>query len=286
MTLKVGIIGGSGLYDLPGIENKDEVTMDTPFGAPTDSLHTGTLKGVDMVFLPRHGRGHRIMPTAVPYRANIWAMKKLGVTHIISVSAVGSLAEDYKPGDIAIVDQMIDRTRHRKDTFFEGGIVAHASLADPICLPLAKLLYEAGVKLGLSMINGGIYVNMEGPQFSTRAESNLYRSWGAHVIGMTNYTEARLAREAEICYATAALVTDYDCWHETEEAVDATAVLKVMAQNIENAKKIIVEVINKIPDEPVPGYSDAMAVAIVTQPDVIPDKIKKDLEPIIGKYIK
>ncbi|HPQ70274.1 MAG TPA: S-methyl-5'-thioadenosine phosphorylase [bacterium] len=286
MNLKVGIIGGSGLYDMEALENVQEVAVPTPFGDPADKLITGVLKGVDVVFLPRHGRGHRFTPTEVPYRANVWAMKKLGVTHIISVSACGSLKEEHEPGRIVVIDQLLDRTRHRKDTFFEGGIVAHVPFGDPICMPLAKLLYDAGVKLDLKMAFKGAYLCMEGPQFSTRAESFLYRSWGMDVIGMTNYTEARLAREAEICYATLALVTDYDCWKEHEEGVDALSVLEVMAANVKNAKAILLEVIDKIPAEPVPGYSDVLSFSIVTNAKVVPDKVKQDLEPIIGKYMK
>ncbi len=286
MNLKVGIIGGSGLYDMEALENVQEVAVPTPFGDPSDKLITGVLKGVDVVFLPRHGRGHRFTPTEVPYRANVWAMKKLGVTHIISVSACGSLKEELEPGRIVVIDQLLDRTRHRKDTFFEGGIVAHVPFGDPICMPLAKLLYDAGVKLDLKMAFKGAYLCMEGPQFSTRAESFLYRSWGMDVIGMTNYTEARLAREAEICYATLALVTDYDCWKEHEEGVDALSVLEVMAANVKNAKAILLEAIDKIPAEPVPGYSDVLSFSIVTNAKVVPDKVKQDLEPIIGKYMK
>jgi len=208
------------------------------------------------------------------------------VTHIISVSACGSLKEEHEPGRIVVIDQLLDRTRHRQDTFFEGGIVAHVPFGDPICMPLAKLLYDAGVKLDLKMAFKGAYVCMEGPQFSTRAESILYRSWGMDVIGMTNYTEARLAREAEICYATLALVTDYDCWKEHEEGVDALSVLEVMAANVKNAKAILLEAIDKIPAEPVPGCSDVLGFSIVTSAKVVPDKVKKDLEPIIGKYMK
>ena len=286
MNLKVGIIGGSGLYDMEALENVQEVAVPTPFGDPSDKLITGVLKGVDVVFLPRHGRGHRFTPTEVPYRANVWAMKKLGVTNIISVSACGSLKEELEPGRIVVIDQLLDRTRHRKDKFFEGGIVAHVPFGDPICMPLAKLLYDAGVKLDLKMAFKGAYLCMEGPQFSTRAESFLYRSWGMDVIGMTNYTEARLAREAEICYATLALVTDYDCWKEHEEGVDALSVLEVMAANVKNAKAILLEAIDKIPAEPVPGYSDVLSFSIVTNAKVVPDKVKQDLEPIIGKYMK
>lgn len=286
MSIKVGIIGGSGLYDMEALQNVKEVAVSTPFGDPADKLITGVLKGVDVVFLPRHGRGHRFTPTEVPYRANIWAMKKLGVTHIISVSACGSLKEEHAPGRIVVIDQLLDRTRHRQDTFFEGGIVAHVPFGDPICLPLAKLLYDTGDALNLEMAWKGAYLCMEGPQFSTRAESILYRSWGMDVIGMTNYTEARLAREAEICYATLALVTDYDCWKEHEEGVDALSVIEVMAANVKNAKSIILEMIDQIPDEPVPGYSDVLGTSIVTRFDLIPEKIKQALEPIIGKYVK
>jgi 5'-methylthioadenosine phosphorylase len=286
MKPKIGVIGGSGLYEMEGLDNVKEVAVDTPFGPPADQLITGELQGVPVVFLPRHGRGHRFLPTEVPYRANICALKILGVTHVISVSACGSLQEQFKPGDIVVIDQLFDRTRHRVDTFFGNGIVAHVGFGDPICGELAKLMYDTGVKLGITMHRKGTYVCMEGPQFSTRAESETYRARGFHVIGMTNYTEARLAREAELCYATLALVTDYDCWKSHEESVDATSVVEVMQSNVIKAKKIVAAVIPQIQASPDCACHNALAVAIVTDPKVIPAETKKKLQPIIGRYIK
>jgi 5'-methylthioadenosine phosphorylase len=286
MKPKIGVIGGSGLYAMEGLDQVKEVSIDTPFGPPADKLVTGEVQGVPVVFLPRHGRGHRFTPTEVPYRANICALKMLGVTHVISVSACGSLQEEFKPGDIVVIDQLFDRTRHRVDTFFGEGIVAHVGFGDPICLSLAKQMYDAGVKLGIKMHWKGTYVCMEGPQFSTRAESETYRARGFHVIGMTNYTEARLAREAELCYASLALVTDYDCWKGREESVDATSVVEVMQSNVIKAKKIVAAVIPQIKAEPDCECHNALAVAIVTDRNVIPEATKKKLQPIIGRYIK
>ncbi len=285
MKPKIGVIGGSGLYEMEGLDKVSEVTVDTPFGAPADRLVTGEIKGVPVVFLPRHGRGHRYLPTEVPYRANICALKMLGVTHVISVSACGSLQEEFKPGDIVVIDQLFDRTRHRIDTFFGEGIVAHVGFGDPICGGLAKMLYDTGVKLGVTMHWKGTYVCMEGPQFSTRAESETYRARGFHVIGMTNYTEARLAREAELCYASLALVTDYDCWRVHEAAVDATSVVEVMQSNVIKAKKIVAAAIPQVKDEECACHN-ALQVAIVTDPSVIPLETKRKLLPIIGRYIK
>lgn len=286
MDVKVGVIGGSGIYDLEGLEQVEKIAVETPFGPPADKLISGKLGGVPVVFLPRHGKGHRFTPTEVPYRANIFALKKLGVTHVISVSACGSLQEELKPGDIVVIDQLLDRTRHRVDTFFSEGVVAHAAFADPICPDLAKMLYDTGVGLGITMHPKGTYVCMEGPQFSTRAESFLYRSWGMQVIGMTNYTEARLAREAEFCYASLALVTDYDCWKSHDESVDATSVLEVMKGNVAKAKQIVAAIIPKMGELSDCDCQHALQVAIVTDPAVIPEKTKEKLSPLIGKYIK
>lgn len=286
MSAKIGVIGGSGLYELEGLTNISEVTVATPFGETSDAFITGELAGTPVVFVPRHGRTHRFTPSEVPYRANIWALKKLGVTHIVTVTATGSLQEQYKPGDIAIIDQMFDRTRHRQDTFFCNGIVAHLGFSDPIAPDLAKLLYDTGVEFGFTMHPGGTYVNMEGPQFSTRAESEFYRAQGFHVIGMTNYTEARLAREAEIPYATMALVTDYDCWRSRDEIVDATAVLEVMKSNIGKAKQILVTVIPQITMDMDVPIQHALDVAIVTNLDHVPEQTKKNLEPLIGRFLK
>src|SRR3989344_7853092 len=237
---KVGIIGGSGLYDIEGIKNLKEVKVKTPFGPPSESLMTGKLEGVDVAFLPRHGRGHRISPSEINYRANIFAMKTLGVQAILSVSACGSLKEELKPLDFVIPDQFLDRTnRARQATFFTGGIVAHVAFADPVSPELMDILYNAAKEIGATVHKGGTYVNMEGPQFSTKAESHLYRSWGMDIIGMTNLTEAKLAREAEISYATLAAVTDYDCWHESHESVTLEMIIGNLNKNIDNAKKIL-----------------------------------------------
>ncbi len=235
----IGVIGGSGLYDIEGIEAVREVAVETPFGEPSDPIHIGTLNEVRVAFLPRHGRGHRILPSEINFRANIYAMKKLGVRRIVSVSAVGSMKEGIAPGHIVIPDQFYDNTRRRHSTFFGDGIVGHVSVADPVCAELAGRLYDAGRAHGATMHRGGTYLCIEGPQFSTRAESRIYRSWGVDVIGMTNVTEAKLAREAGLCYATVALSTDYDCWHEEEEDVKADAVLQILRQNVATAKAII-----------------------------------------------
>lgn len=245
----VGVIGGSGLYAMEGLTNVQEIAVDTPFGAPSDVFVTGELEGVPMVFLPRHGRGHRVSPSELNYRANMYGMKKLGVTYLISVSAVGSMREEIHPGDIVVVDQFIDRTVQRPHTFFSEGIVAHVALADPICPLLADTLYEATQALNIRSHKGGTYICIEGPQFSTRAESRLYRSWDVSVIGMTNMPEARLAREAEISYSTLALATDYDCWHEGEEDVSVEAVVAVLKGNVSKAQAIIAHAVPRIPTD-------------------------------------
>jgi 5'-methylthioadenosine phosphorylase len=285
-TEAVGVIGGSGLYDIAGLEDVREIELSTPFGAPSDAFVTGRLGGVRMVFLPRHGRGHRISPSEINFRANIWGLKKLGVTRILSVSAVGSMREEIVPGDFVVIDQFFDRTRHRADTFFGGGVVAHVMFADPVCARLRKTLLEAGRALGLSMHDGGTYVNMEGPQFSTRAESRIYRKWGVDVIGMTNLQEAKLAREAEICYATIAMATDYDCWHEGHDDVTVEGILAVMHKNIGNAKKLILQAAPKLAPQGDCPDGSALKHAIMTDKARIPDDARLRLGLLIGKYVE
>ena len=245
---KIGVIGGSGVYDIDGLTNVEEVNPDTPFGKPSDTIITGKLGGVGIAFLPRHGRGHRILPGEVPYRANVYALKSLGVERIIAISSVGSLREQIKPGDMLIPDQVIDRTSRRVSTFFGEGIVVHIPFAEPFCPALRQTLYGAAREAGATVHHGGTYIAMEGPAFSTRAESNLYRSWGASVIGMTALPEAKLAREAEICYAVIACVTDYDCWHEAHEAVTAEMILNTQRQNIDVSKRTIKLAVSKLAD--------------------------------------
>jgi 5'-methylthioadenosine phosphorylase len=283
---RIGIIGGSGLYQIEGIKNVKEVEVVTPFGKPSDKFTAGELEGKEVVFLPRHGRGHRINPSEVNYRANIYALKKLGVDRIISVTACGSLRQDFKPLDFVLPDQFVDRTNQsRKMTFFEKGIVAHISFADPVCGDLRNTIRKAIQKLGLAVHFGGTYLNMEGPAFSTRAESNLYRSWGMDLIGMTNMAEAKLAREAEICFTTLAAITDYDCWYQSKEEVTLEMVMHNLAKNVENSKKIIQRVIKDMPGQRSCACGSALANAIVTDRKLIPAKVKKDLQPIIGKYV-
>ncbi|MBF0486063.1 MAG: S-methyl-5'-thioadenosine phosphorylase [Candidatus Omnitrophica bacterium] len=283
----VGIIGGSGLYQIDGIQDLKEVEVKTPFGNPSDKFMTGTLEGVSVVFLPRHGRGHKISPTEINNRANIWAMKKLGVEAIISVSAVGSLKLEMKPMDFVIPDQFIDRTAPRRhSTFFTDGIVAHVALAEPISEEVADVLYRVCEKLKITVHKNGIYLNMEGPQFSTKAESELYRTWGCDIIGMTNLPEAKLAREAEISYATLAMVTDYDCWHHSHGAVTVEMIIECLMKNVDNAKKILKTAIPKVGKIKKFSAASALKNAIITDPKLIPDQKKKDLEIIIGKYIK
>ena len=281
----VGVIGGSGLYDIEGLTGVEEVELATPFGSPSDAYVCGTLGGVRMVFLPRHGRGHRIAPSEINFRANVWGLKRLGVTRIVSVSAVGSMREDVAPGDFVVVDQFFDRTRHRPDTFFGDGVVAHVMFADPVCAEVRRTLIEAGRALDLSIHDGGTYMNMEGPQFSTRAESRIYRSWGVDVIGMTNLQEAKLAREAEICYATIAMATDWDCWHESHDDVTVEAILAVMARNIGNAKRLILETVPRLPRARGCSCGSALAHAIMTAPDRIPAEARMRLGLLIDKYL-
>ncbi len=281
----IGIIGGSGLYEMEGLEGVEEVRISTPFGEPSDAFIKGRFGENTLVFLPRHGRGHRISPSEINFRANIYGMKLLGVEWIISVSAVGSMKEEIRPGEIVVPDQFFDRTKGRPSTFFGNGVVAHVGLADPVCPELSRVLFETGKDLGIPIHRGGTYICIEGPQFSTRAESMIYRKWGVDVIGMTNLPEARLAREAEICYATLALATDYDCWHETEEDVTVEAILETLNRNVSNAKAIIKGAVERIGEERKCLCSTALRDAIVTSKDLIPEETKKILEPILGKYM-
>ncbi len=286
-TPTVGVIGGSGLYEMEGLENIREVTLTTPFGEPSDGFIVGELAGLTMVFLPRHGRGHRLTPSEINYRANIYGMKSLGVTHLVSVSAVGSMKEEIHPGDVVVVDQFIDRTYRRETSFFGGGVVVHVSMADPVCPILADCLHDAALSLGIPVHRGGTYVCIEGPQFSTRGESLVYRSWGVDVIGMTNMPEARLAREAEISYATLALATDYDCWHETEEAVSVEAVVNTLRENVSRAKQIIAKAVLEIPGSRrgSPAWH-ALENAIITDPSHIPPEARDTFSLLLGRYFE
>jgi 5'-methylthioadenosine phosphorylase len=281
----IGIIGGSGLYDMPGLLGRTEVSIDTPFGKPSDVLVVGSLHGRRVAFLSRHGRGHRLMPTELNFRANIYAMKVLGVGSILSASAVGSLRVEHKPMDFVLPDQFIDRTRSRVSTFFGEGLVAHVSFADPVCSRLGDLLESAGKNLDFPLKRGGTYVCMEGPAFSTRAESHLYRSWGADLIGMTNLQEAKLAREAEVCYATIAMVTDYDCWHEEEEDVSVDMLLEYLRSNSENAKRLIGEAVRLADPDVDCTCRHALRTALITDPSSVPAETVRKLEPIVGKYV-
>ena len=281
----VGVIGGSGLYHMEGLQQVREVNVRTPFGKPSDKFIKGSLGGTELVFLPRHGKGHRWLPTEINFRANIFGMKKLGVERIISVSAVGSLREKIAPGHVVIPDQFIDRTTQRPSTFFGNGIVAHVGLADPFCKDTSTELARAASAAGADIHRSGTYLCMEGPQFSTRAESHLYRDWGADIIGMTNLQEAKLAREAEICFATLALATDYDCWNESAGDVEIDHVLAVLQQNVELAKKTIRQVLKNLSPSGSCGCSSALSTAIITEKSKIPKKVRRDLRPIIGKYL-
>ena len=281
---KIGIIGGSGLYELEGLENIEEIDINTPFGKPSDKFVKGELEGKTLLFLARHGRGHRIPPMNLNFRANIYGMKVLGVDRIISISAVGSMKEEIKPGDMVVVNQFIDRTYGRISTFFTDKIVAHISFAEPVCPELSDILYKASKKIVERTHKNATYICINGPQFSTKAESNVYRTWGVDVIGMTNVNEAKLAREAEICYATLALATDYDCWKE-DNIVSAEEVIKVIKQNVENAKKIIVEAVKLLDFERKCSCKEALKNAIMTDPNLIDKETKVKLKPIIGKYI-
>ncbi len=285
---KIGIIGGSGLYHMEAIQNAQEQTyMDTPFGQPSDSFKIGDLHGVEVVFLSRHGKGHRISPSDINYRANIFVMKRLGVKAIISVSACGSLKEEIKPMDFVVPDQFVDRTnRCRNATFFEGGIVAHVPMAEPVSSELTKVLIDSCKKVGVTVHEKGTYVNMEGPQFSTIAESNLYRSWGMDIIGMTNFTEAKLAREAEISYASLSSVTDYDCWHPDHDSVTVEMIIQNLNKNIINAQKVLNLVIPEIDKIEKFSAENALQHAIVTDLKMVHENKKRELGVIIGKYLK
>lgn len=282
MPQTIGIIGGSGFYELDGLADVEEVPVDTPFGAPSDVFRVGTLGDRRLVFLARHGRGHRFSPSDINYRANVWGMKQLGVEWLISVSAVGSLREDIRPGDLVVIDQSIDRTLSRKRTFFEDGVVAHVSMAEPVCRRLAGQLADAATAVGAKVHRGGTYVCIEGPQFSTKAESHLYRSWKADVIGMTHMPEARLAREAQLCYATLALSTDYDCWHASEEPVTVEMVVKVMKQNVANAKKTVRELALHATLERTCGCPTALQGAVMTHDDAMSEEAKRRLSLLLG----
>ena len=281
----VGIIGGSGLYEMQGLELLREERVSTPFGEPSDRFLVGRLDGRPVAFLARHGRGHRLMPSELNFRANIYGFKALGAEWILSASAVGSMREEVKPLDILIPDQFFDRTSGRTSSFFGRGLVAHVSMADPTCAALGDVLYRAGTAVGATVHRGGTYLCIEGPQFSTRAESRIYRSWGVDVIGMTNLQEAKLAREAEICYATMALITDYDVWHESEDDVSVEAVVAVLRRNVETAKAILRAAVPRIPEARGCPCGHALRDAILTAPQAIPEAVKRDLALIVGRYV-
>ncbi len=283
---EIGIIGGSGLYSMPGLTDIHEITLETPFGKPSDAYVLGTLSGRKVAFLARHGRGHRLMPTELPYRANIHGLKQLGVERILSLSAVGSLKEEHKPMDFVVPDQFIDRTRHRVDTFFGDGLVAHVGFGHPVCEETAKFVEEACRRAGVNAKHGGTYLNMEGPQFSTKAESNLYRSWGLDVIGMTNLTEARLAREAELCYVTVAMVTDYDCWHPEHDHVTVEQIVGVLMKNAENACNVVREAVAVLPRERSCKCGSALSHAIITHKESVPPATLERLKLLVGKYFE
>ena len=285
LNVQIGIIGGSGLYSMPGFEAQEEVVVETPFGAPSDNLVVGKLASHSVAFLARHGRGHRLSPSELNYRANIYAMKSLGVERIISLSAVGSLREEHKPLDFVIPDQFVDRTRGRISTFFGEGLVAHIGFSDPICPQLAETVQQACAVAGINATKGGSYLCMEGPAFSTRAESNLYRSWGMDVIGMTNLQEAKLAREAEICYVTVAMVTDYDCWHPQHDAVTVTDIIANLVKNAENACRVVAAAVERMPAERTCKCGLALAHAIITDRKLVPEATRRKLELIVGRYL-
>jgi 5'-methylthioadenosine phosphorylase len=285
VALTVGIIGGSGLYEMDGLADVREEAVETPFGPPSDVIVSGRLGDVRMLFLPRHGRGHRILPSELPFRANVWALKKLGAARVIAIGAVGSLREEIAPGHLVVPDQFLDRTRGRVGTFFGNGIVAHIGFADPVCPELSAALVAGARRAGATVHAGGTYVCMEGPQFSTRAESELYRSWGAAVIGMTNLQEAKLAREAELCFATLALATDYDCWRRDTDEVAIADVLAVLNANVAMAKRVVREVVPRLGATPACACGRALEHAIITDPLRIPARLKRDLAPIIGRYV-
>jgi len=281
----IGIIGGSGLYSMPGFEAQQEVSIQTPWGPPSDAYTVGVLAGRQVAFLARHGRGHRLMPSELNFRANIYGFKAMGVERIISLSAVGSLKAEHQPLDFIIPDQFFDRTRGRASTFFGDGLVAHISFADPVCPQLSQLVYEACLGEGVRAKRGGTYLCIEGPAFSTKAESNLYRAWGMDVIGMTNLQEAKLAREAEICYVTVAMVTDYDCWHPDHDAVTVNEIIEHLNRNAENAARVVVRAVAAMPAGRACRCGSALADGIITDPRAVPEATRKKLELIVGKYL-
>ena len=284
--ISTGIIGGSGLYDMAELTDREERRISTPFGEPSSPIVIGTLRGTRVAFLARHGVGHRLMPTELNFRANIYAFKLLGVEYLLSASAVGSLKEQYRPLDLVIPDQFFDRTRSRVSTFFGNGIVAHVGFAHPFCRRLSEIAYGSARSAGATVHRGGTYVCMEGPQFSTLAESKLYRTWGMDIIGMTNLQEAKLAREAEICYTTIALVTDYDCWHPDHDQVTVEMIIANLMQNAATAQQVIANAVGQLPFERTCECATALKHALITRPDVIPASAKRDLAPLIGKYLQ
>jgi 5'-methylthioadenosine phosphorylase len=283
---QIGIIGGSGLYDMAEVTGREDVKVTTPFGDPSGPYVVGTLRGKRVAFLARHGAGHRLSPSELNFRANIYGFKTLGVEYILSASAVGSLKEAYKPLDIVIPDQFFDRTKGRASTFFGRGLVAHVGFAHPFCRILSDVAYDSGKKSDATVHKGGTYVCMEGPQFSTLAESKLYRSWGMDIIGMTNLQEAKLAREAEICYATIALVTDYDCWHPDHDSVTVEMIIANLMKNAQTAQRIIAAAVDRLPYERTCECASALKYALITRPDAIPEQVKRDLAPLVGKYLQ
>jgi 5'-methylthioadenosine phosphorylase len=285
MSIRIGIIGGSGLYDMAELTDREETVLSTPFGDPSGPYVTGRLRGQPVAFLARHAAGHRLMPTELPYRANIYGFKTLGVEWILSASAVGSLKQEYAPLDLVIPDQFFDRTRHRADTFFGEGLVAHVGFGHPVCPILHPLVYDSAVAAGATVHRGGTYVCMEGPQFSTKAESNLYRSWGMDIIGMTNLQEAKLSREAEICYVTIALVTDFDCWHPDHDHVTVDMVIANLQQNAQTAQRVIANAVGRLPVERTCECARALASAIITRPEAIRPEARARLEAIVGRHL-
>ena len=284
-NVRIGIIGGSGLYDMAEVVDRTEVAVETPFGDPSGPYVLGTLRGKRVAFLARHGAGHKLLPSELNFRANIYGMKTLGVEYILSASAVGSLKEELRPLDIVIPDQFIDRTKGRISTFFGQGLAAHVGFAHPFCSRLSTIAYESGQQAGATVHKGGTYVCMEGPQFSTLAESKLYRSWGAEIIGMTNLQEAKLAREAEICYSTIALVTDYDCWHPDHDSVTVEMIIANLTQNAKTAQAIIATAVDALPFERTCECASALKFALITRPDAVPASTLVDLAPIVGRYL-
>ena len=285
MSVSIGIIGGSGLYDVAELTDREERRVTTPFGEPSAPYVVGTLGGRRVAFLARHGIGHRLLPSELNFRANIYGFKTLGVEYILSASAVGSLKEEYKPMDLVIPDQFLDRTRGRISTFFGGGLVAHVSFAHPFCAPLSDIAFRSAGQAGATAHKGGTYVCMEGPQFSTLAESNLYRSWGAHIIGMTNLQEAKLAREAEICYTTIALVTDYDCWHPEHDQVTVDMIIANLMQNARTAQQVIATAVDRLPFDRTCECANELKHALITRPEAIPSATRQKLAPIVGRYL-